>query len=90
LRASDPSGYPAVGVDSDQVVVERGVVDLGQGDAVGDDRLPEQLMRISHDVSGVQQVIVRQIADRAPVIVGGEHAVPEGRLMRHCLTRRRA
>jgi hypothetical protein len=31
----------AIGVDPDQVVVERGVVDLGQCDAVGDDRLPD-------------------------------------------------
>jgi hypothetical protein len=32
-------------------------------------------------VGGVQQMIIRQVADGAPVIVGGEHVIPEGRLV---------
>jgi hypothetical protein len=32
---------PAVGVDADQVVVEGGVVDLGQGEAVDEHRLAQ-------------------------------------------------
>jgi hypothetical protein len=73
---------PAASVDADQVVVERGMVDLGKGDAVGDDRMAEKLVGIGRDVGRVQQVIIRQIADRAPVIVGGRNAVPEERRMR--------
>ena len=73
--------HPTVGVDADQVVVEGGVVDLRQRDAIGDDRLAEQLVRVGDDVGGVEEVIVGQVADRAPVIVGGEHQVPEGGLM---------
>jgi hypothetical protein len=45
---------------------------------------------IGHDVGRVQQVITRQVADRAPMIVGGKHAVPEGCLMQPLLDRRRA
>jgi hypothetical protein len=66
-----------IGVDPDQVVVEGDVVDLRQDDAVGDDRLAEQLVGVRHDVGRVQQMIVRQVADRAPVIMDGEHAVPD-------------
>jgi hypothetical protein len=54
-------------------------------DAVGDDWLAEQLVGVSHDVGGVQEMIIWQVADRAPVIVGGEHAVPEGRLVQPLL-----
>jgi hypothetical protein len=38
-------------------------------------------VRIGHDVGRVQQMIIRQVADRAAMIVGGKHAVPEGCLM---------
>jgi hypothetical protein len=61
------------------------MVDLGQGDAVGDDRLAKQLVGIGHDVRSVQQMIIRQVADRTPVIVGGKHAVPERRLVQPVL-----
>jgi len=33
--------HPAVGLDADQVVVEGGVMDVREGDAVGDDRLAQ-------------------------------------------------
>jgi hypothetical protein len=33
--------HPTIGVDADQVIVEGGVVDLGEGDAVGHDRLAQ-------------------------------------------------
>jgi hypothetical protein len=69
--------YAAVGVDADQVVVERRVVDLRESDTVSDDRLAEQLIGIGHDVGCVQQMIIRQVADRTSVIVGGKDAVPK-------------
>jgi hypothetical protein len=74
-----------IGVDPNQMVVEGGMVDLGKGDAVGDDRLTERLMGVGHDVGGVEEVIIRQVADGAAMVVGGEHAVPEGRLVQPLL-----
>ena len=56
----------------------RAMVDLREGDAVGDDRLAEQLVGIGHDMGGAQQVIIRHVADSAPMLVGSKHAVPEG------------
>jgi hypothetical protein len=73
------------GVDADQVVVERSMVDLGQSDAVGNGPLAEKLVGIAHDVRCVQQMIIRKIADRTAMIVGGEHAVPEGCLVQPLL-----
>ena len=35
--------------------------------------------------AGVEELVVRQVADRAPVIVGGEHQVPKGCLMQPLL-----
>ena len=49
------------------------------------DRLAEQFIGIGHDVRRIEEMIIRQVADRAPVIVGGEHAVPEGCLMQPLL-----
>jgi hypothetical protein len=54
------------------VVVEGGVVDLGQGEAVGEHRLAEELIGIGHDVGRVQQVVVGRVADRPGVVVVGE------------------
>ena len=87
VQHQQPLGHvdPAVGVDADQVVVEGGVVDLGEGDSVCDHRLSEQLVGVGHDVGGIEEVVVRQVADRAPVVVGGEHAVPEGCLVQPLL-----
>jgi hypothetical protein len=56
----NPKRYGLAG----RLVVERGMVDLGQGGAVGDDRLAEQVVGIGHDVRSVQQMIIRQVADR--------------------------
>ena len=46
---------------------------------------PEKLVGISHDVGGIQQMIIRQVADRASVILGGKHAVPAGCLVQPLL-----
>jgi hypothetical protein len=40
---------------------------------------------IGHDVGGVEEMVVRQVADRAAVIVGGEDQVAEGGLMQPLL-----
>ena len=36
--------YATIAVNANQLAVERGIVHLGQGDAVGDDRLAEKLV----------------------------------------------
>jgi hypothetical protein len=71
-------GDAAVGVDADQMVVERGMVDLREGDPVGDDRLAQQLSRVGHDMRRVQQMIIRQVADRAPELARRKAAFSAG------------
>jgi hypothetical protein len=51
------------------VVVEGGVMDLGLDMVVREHRLPKQLVNVGHDVGGIQQVVVGQVADRAPKLV---------------------
>ena len=53
--------HSAVGVDPDQVVVEGGMVDLREGDAVGDDGLAQEFVGVGYDVGGVEEVVVRQL-----------------------------
>jgi hypothetical protein len=77
--------HPAVGVDADQVVVEGGVVDLGQGKAVDEHRLAELFVGVGHDMGSVQQVVMGQATDGAPVLVGVEHALAEGGLVQPLL-----
>jgi hypothetical protein len=62
---------PTVAADPDEVVVERGVVDLREGDAVGDDRLTEQLVRVGHDVGRVQHLArpASRLGDQPVVMV---------------------
>ena len=54
---SQPLGdmHPVVGIDPDQVSVEGSVMDLGERDAVGNDRLAERLVAVGDDVGGVEQ-----------------------------------
>ena len=44
-----------VGVDADQVRIERRMMDLGKGQPVRDDRLAEVFAAIDNDISGVNQ-----------------------------------
>jgi hypothetical protein len=44
-------------------------MDLGLDMVVREHRLPKQLVNVGHDVGGIQQVVVGQVADRAPKLV---------------------
>jgi hypothetical protein len=50
-------------VYADQVSIERRMMDLGQRQAIRDDRLPKLLVRIHTDVSGIQQAGFGQVGD---------------------------
>ena len=52
--------HPATGVDADQMVVEGGVVDFGERDAVGDDRLAPGARARRPVVGGVEEMVVRE------------------------------
>jgi len=71
---------PAVGIDADEMLSKAAwwIFDRAMP-------LAEQLVGIGHDLGRTEQVIVGQIADRAQVIVGREHAVAEGRLVQPLL-----
>ncbi len=45
---------PIIWVDPDQVRIERGVMDLGEREAVGDDRLAEALVFVGNDVRRIE------------------------------------
>ena len=59
-----------IGVDPDQMNIEGRMVDLGQRQAVRDDRLPKLLVRIHDDVSGIEQPRLGQMGDRASSHIG--------------------
>ena len=61
------------------------MVDLGKRDAVPDHGLAELLVPVGHDMRGVDQPVARQVADRAAVAVGGEHALAERGLVQALL-----
>ena len=48
-----------IGVDSEQMAIERGMMKLRQRDTIGNYWLPEQFVGIGHDVSRIDQVHVR-------------------------------
>ena len=76
---------PAVGIDADQMAIKGGVMDLRKRDTVREHRLRQQLVGVGHDVRGIEQMVVGQVADRAAMVIGGEHAVAEGRLVQSLL-----
>ena len=66
-----------IGVDPDQMNIEGRMVDLGQRQAVRDDRLPKLLVRIHDDVSGIEQPRLGQMGDRAAASVGAQDGISE-------------
>jgi len=47
------------------------MMDLGQRQAIREDRLPKLLVRIHDDVSGIEQPRLGRMGDRAPSQIGG-------------------
>jgi hypothetical protein len=66
-----------IGVDADQVRVERRVVQLRQRQTIGDYGLTKLLVAINDDMRGVEQPRFRQLGDRASSIIRGEHSIAE-------------
>lgn len=56
LSEQPPRDVDAVtGIDADQMRIEGGVVDLGQGHPVLDNRLTQQFILVRNDVRGVEE-----------------------------------
>ena len=69
-----------VGGDSDDMVVERRVVDFAQGQAVGHDGFTV-LLAVLDDVSGVQEFAVPQVAHGAGFAIRIKYILSEAGLM---------
>jgi hypothetical protein len=64
-------------VNPDQVGIERRMMDLGQRQAIRDDRLPQLLIGIHDDVSGTEQTRLGQMGDRTAACVGAQDGISE-------------
>jgi hypothetical protein len=51
------------------------MVDLGQRQAIRDDRLPQLLVRIHDDVGGIEQPGLGQMGDRTATSVGAQDGI---------------
>ena len=71
----------AVGADADEVIIEGGVMDLRQSDAVADDRLAKLFITIRDDVRGIEQARFRQLGNGAAAIIGCKHPFAKRDLM---------
>jgi len=72
---------PIVRVDTDEMSVEGGVMDFGERNPVGNDRLAEQLVLVRDYVGGVQQQWLGQARERTAAVIGSDHGLAERRLM---------
>ena len=66
------------------------MMDLGQRQAIREDRLPKLLVRVHDDVSGIEQPRLGQMRDRAPAPVGTQDGISERCLGNLALISRRA
>ena len=66
------------------------MMDLGQRQAIREDRLPKLLVRIHGDVSGIEQPRLGQMVDRTATAVGAQDRISKGRPSNLALTSRSA
>ena len=64
--------YAIIEIDADQVGIECGVVDLGQRQAVGHDRLAQQFVPVGNDVRRIEQAVFAQSRQGAATAVCGD------------------
>src|SRR5262249_33255818 len=69
-----------VGRDADDVVIERGMMQLAECQAVGNHRLPAG-MSVWQDVGGVQQLVVTKPADGAALAISAEYTLAKAALV---------
>src|ERR1700733_2385341 len=68
-------------VDSDEMSVEGGVMDLREWDAVADHRLTKHLVLIFDDMSGVEKHGLGEPGQSTSASVGANNSFSKGRLM---------
>ncbi len=69
--------HPDVGIDPDEARIERGVMDLGQWNAIRDDRVRRALVAVRDDGGSVEKHRLRQPGERAASSVGCNDSVAE-------------
>lgn len=65
--------HTKIWIDSDQMGIECGVMNFGERNTVGDQRLAEQIVFVGDNVSGVEQQGLRKARKRTASIVGGDY-----------------
>ena len=76
-----------VGPNGEEEPIERGVMQLAEGDAVADDRLALGVA-VGRDVRRVQKLLMPESAERATVGVRSNHSLTEGDLVQPTAERR--
>ena len=59
-----------VGIDTDQMGIEGGMMNFGQRQAIRDDGLPQPLIPVGNNVRGVEQPLFRQSGQGATPVIG--------------------
>src|SRR6516165_8080012 len=72
---------PVVGIDADQMGVERGVMDFRERKTVWNYRLAEFLFLVRDDVGGIKQQRFTQSRQRTAAVVSSDDGFAERRLM---------
>jgi hypothetical protein len=67
-----PNLDQTIGAHPEDVAVERGMMELAQGQPVRDLRVSSRIA-IGHDVSGLQHFVLAQATNRAMLLIGNEH-----------------
>ena len=66
--------HPTVGIDAEKMPIEGGVVETGQAESVGDQRMAQRLVAVVDDVGCVDESTDRQTRHRAAAAVGLHHS----------------
>ena len=74
-----------VGIDADEMSVERRMVDFRQWQSICHNRLTPLLVAIFDDVSGIEQQRFRQAGERAAPAICGEYCLAKADLMQALL-----
>ncbi len=66
--------------DTDEVMVEGGVMDLAQRKAIRNDRITT-FVAVGNDMGSVEQFLTAESAHRARILVGAQDSITKGSLM---------
>ena len=78
--------HDEIGIDTNDMAVKRGMMNLAQGEAIAGRGQPS-FLRIRNDMGGIEQALVAQTTDRASASIGLHDPSPELGLMKSALRR---